>query len=117
MYVPFLADQKLKHGTIKVYLSAIRNLQIASGLSDPFAGAAMPQHNQVMKGIHVKWVEAERGIEKRKRLPITPATLLNLKKVWSGRMSDFDTKMIWAACCLCFFCVSSGRGDDGTGGR
>ena len=41
--------------------------------------------------------------EKRKHLPITPAILLNLNKVWSRRMADFDTKMIWAACCLCFF--------------
>ena len=43
MYVSYLAEQKLKHSSIKVYLSAVRNLQIASGHSDPFAGAAMPQ--------------------------------------------------------------------------
>ena len=101
MYVSFLADQKLKHSTIKVYLSAVRNLQIAAGHSDPFAGAAMPQLDQVMKGI--KRVEAEKGSQKRERLPITPAILLKLREAWSGKMADFDTKMIWAACCLAFF--------------
>ena len=36
-YVSFLAGEGIKHSTIKVYLSAIRFLQIASGLGDPFA--------------------------------------------------------------------------------
>ena len=40
-YVSHLAEQKLKHGTIKVYLSAVRNMQITSGLSDPFAEVAI----------------------------------------------------------------------------
>ena len=101
MYVSYLAEQKLKHCSIKVYLSAVRNLQIASGHSDPFAGAAMPQLDQVMKGI--KRVQAESGSDKREHLPISPSILLRLKKVWSASMSDHDTKMIWAACCLCFF--------------
>ena len=101
VYVSFLADLHLKHSTIKVYLSAVRNLQIAAGHSDPFAETAMPQLDQVMKGI--KRVEAEKGIEKRECLPITPDILLKLKEVWSSKMAEFDTKMIWAACCLCSF--------------
>ena len=56
MYVSYLAEQKLKHGSIKVNLSAVHNWQIAS--CHP-VGAAMPQLDQVMKGI--KWVQAERG--------------------------------------------------------
>ena len=62
-FVSYLADQKLKHGTIKVYLSAIRNLQIASGRTDPFAGVAWPRLDQVMRGI--KRVEAEKGGDER----------------------------------------------------
>ena len=101
MYVSYLAEQNLKHGSIKVYLSAVRNLQIASGHPDPFVGAAMPQLDQVMKGI--KRVQAEKGGNQRERLPISPSILLGLKKVWSASMSEHDTKMVWAACCLCFF--------------
>ena len=36
MYVSYLAESGLKHSTIKVYLSALRHMQIASGLPDPF---------------------------------------------------------------------------------
>ena len=101
MYVSYLAEQKLKYGSMKVYLSAVRNLQIASGHSDPFTGSAMPQLDQVMKGI--KRVQAESGSNKRERLPISPSILLRLKAVWSASMGEHDTRMIWAACCLCFF--------------
>ena len=94
----YLAEQKLKHRSIKVYLSIVSNLQIASGLPDPFTGAAMPQ---LLKGI--KRVEAESGNDKRERLPISPSILIKLKEAWSDSMLNRDTKMIWAACCLCFF--------------
>ena len=100
-FVSYLADQKLKHGTIKVYLSAVRNLQIASGRTDPFAGVAWPRLDQVMRGI--KRVEAEKGGDKRQRLPISPLILTKLKEAWSPHKDEYDTKMIWAASCLCFF--------------
>ena len=101
MYVSYLAEQKLKHGSVKVYLSTVRNWQIASGHPDPFVGAAMPQLDQVMK--EIKRVQAERGGDKREHLPISPSILLSLKRVWSASMSEHDTKMVWAACCVCFF--------------
>ena len=101
MYVSYLAEQNLKHGSIKVYLSAVRNWQIASGHPGPFVGAAMPQLDQVMKGI--KRVQTEKGGNKRECLPISPSILLCLKRVWSASMSEHDTNMVWAACCLCFF--------------
>ena len=100
-YVSYLADQGLKHCTIKVYLSAIRNLQISYGLGDPFAGVAWPQLDLVMRG--VKRAEAEKGVTARERLPISPGILSQLKGVWSSSGHTHDTKMIWAACTLCFF--------------
>lgn len=100
-YVSFLANSGLKHCTLKVYLSAVRHLQISHGLADPFAGQAWPQLDQVMRGI--KRVEAEKGITKRERLPISPSILMQLKWVWSSSGHTHDTKMIWAACTLCFF--------------
>ena len=96
-----LANQNLKHGTIKVYLSAVRQLQIKYGMSDAFAGTAWPQLDLVMRGI--KRVETERGMSKRERLPISPCLLRKLKEVWSPQSLEHDIKMIWAACCLCFF--------------
>ena len=81
-YVSYLADQHLKHATIKVYLSAIRQLQIATGLPDPFAGTAWPRLDQMMKGI--KRVEAEKGTVKRERLPISPLILSNSGALRTG---------------------------------
>ena len=100
-YVSYLANQHLKHTTIKVYLSAIRHLQIAAGLTDPFASVAWPRLDQVIRGI--KRVEAEKGTNKKERLPISPVILSKLKEAWSQEKDKYDTKMIWAACCLCFF--------------
>ena len=100
-YVAYLANQGLRHCTIKVYLSAVRNLQITYGYEDPFAGTAMPQLDLVMRGI--KRVEAEKGISKRERMPISPLILGQLKGVWSPAGHTHDTKMIWAACTLEYF--------------
>ena len=43
-------------------------------------------------------VEAEKGTEKRERLPISPMNLKSLKEAWADK-DDYDTK---SACCLCF---------------
>ena len=99
-FVAFLADESLQHRTIKTYLSGLRFFQIRSGLADPFQ-SPMPRLDYVLKG--VKRVQAESGRGNRERLPITPAILRKLKEVWSESAGDPDTKLIWAACCLCFF--------------
>ena len=100
-YVSFLANDNLKHSTLKVYLSAARNLQISAGMPDPFGGVAFHQLQQVMRGI--KRAEAEKGVGAKQRLPITPVLLKKLWEVWSCKREEHDTKMLWAACCLCFF--------------
>ena len=51
----------------------------------------------------IKKREAEKGVGPRERLPITPPLLVRLKEVWSASGGDRDSKMVWAACCLCFF--------------
>lgn len=117
-FVTHLALQGLKHRSIKVYLSATRHMQIAEGLPDPFQ-SAMPRLEYVLKG--VKRSQAEEGSSSRARLPITPAILRGLKRVWDGRSHDWDTRMVWAACCLSFFAlrrklyaVPKSRRDDDT---
>lgn len=91
-YVSFLANDNLKHSTIKVYLSGVRQLQIAAGGTDPFAGVAFPQLHQVMRGI--KRNEAEKGVEKRQCLPITPMLLKKLWQAWSPNGQEHDQKML-----------------------
>ena len=102
-FVTFLADEQLKHCTIKTYLSGVRYLQIREGFGDPFQGssALMPRLEYILKG--VKRVQAQTVGEGRVRLPITPSILRKLKGVWSATAADRDAKMIWAASCLCFF--------------
>ena len=99
-FVAHLANEGLKFRTIKVYLSAIRHLQIEAGMSDPFK-ESMPRLEYVTKGI--KKHEVEKGVRERPRLPITPLLLLKMKAAWEASAASFDTKMLWAASCLCFF--------------
>ena len=60
----------------------------------------MPQLEYAIKG-------AKRLSKSKKhtRLPITPEILLRLKNYWSTstELQGRDTKMLWGACCLCFF--------------
>ena len=69
-----LANGGLKHRTIKVYLSAVRHMQIAAGQQDPFGSGAvpMPRLEYVMRGIKRKEVSQHDGTDGRERLPITP---------------------------------------------
>ena len=103
LFVSQIALEGICHRTIKVYLSAIRHMHIAEGLPDPFI-ATMPKLHYVVGG--VKRAQAEEGRSGRTRLPITPEILRKVKRVWAdateGRICR-DTRMVWAACCLCFF--------------
>ena len=95
-----LADEGLKYRSIKTYLSGVRYFHIKAGVADPFRGA-VPLLDYIMRGI--KKNEARMGEASRDRLPITPDIMRRLKEVWSASGDSPDTKMIWAACCLCFF--------------
>ena len=105
MYVSYLVDQSLKHGTTKVYLSAILNLQIASGWADPFAGVACPC---LMR--EIKRVEVEKGGDKRQCLPISPLILTKLKEAWFPRKDEYNTKM--GSILLMLLCISPSWGND-----
>jgi len=50
-FVSHLAQQGLKYRTIKVYLSAVRHLQIAGNYPDPFGGSPMPKLEYVLRGV------------------------------------------------------------------
>lgn len=99
-FVAYLADESLQHRSIKAYLSGLRYFQIKTGLGDPFE-RHMPRLSYVVKG--VKRVQAASGSVARQRLPITPDILRQLRGVWSATAGNRDTKLMWAASCLCFF--------------
>ena len=99
-FVAQLAEEHLKHRTIKAYLSGIRFFQIKDGLGDPFQHKAMPLLEYVMTGI--KREQARGGEPPRLRLPITPDVLRILKTAWLQK-GDHDGIMLWAAACTGFF--------------
>lgn len=98
-FVALLAETGLKCRTIKVYLSAVHFLHIEEGYGDPFSSSLHRLH-YTLQGI--KRVEAEKGTEKRERLPISPDILRKINGVWEMSTIQPDTKMLWAACCLGF---------------
>ena len=81
-FVAFVANSGLAHQTVKCYLSAIRHLQIKSGMGDPQI-SAMPKLE------HVLWVikkeHSKQANITKPRLPMTPNILLKLRSVEGGR--------------------------------
>ena len=100
-FVAKLAEEGLKHRTIKAYLSGVRHLHIMEGLGDPFK-QPLEQLHYVLRG--VKRCEGEQGKTTRERLPISPEILRSIKVEW-GRVQPLshDRVMLWAACCVAFF--------------
>ena len=96
-----LACQKQSSQNIKVYLLAIRHMQITLGLPEPQGFSAMPRLRLVQSGI--QRTHATQQTETRVRLPITPAILLKLKEHWTPHKADADIVMLWAATSLCIF--------------
>ena len=99
LFITYLANLGLAHGTIRTYLAAIRYLHISRDLPEP-RSTPMPKLSLVERGIQrVKSSE----VSGRERLPITPMILWQIKALWSIRAHEFDIVMLWAACCIAFF--------------
>ena len=94
LFVGFLDQQQLSHGTIKSYLAAVRYEKIAQCMGSPNNGA-IPQLEYVLKG-----VKKATPASSRDRLPITPDILVRLRQ-------PHNAKMLWAASCLFFFFSAS----------
>ena len=106
-FAAHLADVGLKHRSVKP-IYRVRFFQVKVRCNDPLQGVQVPRLEYVTRGI--KNNEVKTGSGSRERLPITPVILRCLQGVWSKSGGERDTKLIWAACCLCFFCFSaSGR--------
>ena len=85
-------------GTIRSYLSAIRFVQIRTGLPDPTLPPS-PRLPYVLKGIRKQSPQHVR----LQRMPITPSLLYNIHSLWSKEAITFDRVMLWAAFCTGFF--------------
>ena len=85
-----------------MYLSALRHKQVALGFPDP-QHSMMPKLKVIINGItraKAKQPATSRG---KPRLPITPAILHQIKRVWSRDSTDPDTIMLWAVYTTAFF--------------
>ncbi len=97
-YAAYLAEGNLTSTTIRLYLAALRYLQIAKGLPDPNL-MSNPYLQLVLRGIQ----RSSTGQPRPKRLPITPLILQQLHSLWSTQPIAYDKVMLWATCCLGFF--------------
>ena len=97
-FVAWLYRQQLSASTVKNYLAAVRFTQISLGLGDPHIGD-MPHLSYVVRGM--KRLAASG--QQRRRLPITPSILLQIKQAWLGGALQAEAVMLWAAATMCFF--------------
>ena len=97
-FVAFLARSSLSYASIRLYLSAVRHLQISIGLPD-LSLQSNPRLDYVMRGIRRQLPQYTRP----RRMPITPSILLALYQSWSAQPVSYTDMMLWAACCLAFF--------------
>ena len=94
-----LANEGLAHSTIKVYLSALRNLHTATGHHQTFASQLIPRLEQVLQGI--KRTQASKSTP-RVRLPITLQLMHKIRTALLQEPHDYRNILLWAACCIAF---------------
>ena len=97
-FVAFLFSLSLSYSSIRLYLCAVRHLQIMGNLPDP-ALTAFPKLNYALRGLRR---EGPR-LRTCPWLPITPELLRKIYQVWSQRPKSYNQTMLWAAFCLGFF--------------
>ena len=89
-------SSSVSHGTIRVYLAAVKNLHVEFGYSLDFT--SMPLLYKTLRGIRTSL-----GTPKRTSLPITISILHSIHdKLKLGHSLDPDSSMLWAAFTLAF---------------
>ena len=109
-FTAHLTRDKLAPQTIKVYLSAIRHMQITMGLPEPREFSSMPRLRLVQAG--VQRLHSNNPERVKVHLPITPAILRRIKEHWTPYHKDSDILMLWAAATVCLFRLLQSRGDN-----
>ena len=99
LFITHLAVSNVSHGTIKVYLSAVRHMHICRGLRKHFRKQLTPRLLLILRGI----IKHQADIHPvRKCLPITIQLLGRIRHLLSKQPSYVNTTL-WAMCCLAFF--------------
>ena len=101
-FVAYLGIKNVSSGTIKVYLSAVRQLHIRKGKPPP-PTADMARLNQVLRGVKIAQASDSQVAKAKQRLPITPDILRQIKGRWKKEPPSQDKIMLWAAFLTCFF--------------
>lgn len=99
LFVSSMANN-ISHGTIKVYLSAVRHMHVIVGLHTHFSQQLTPRLQLTLNGIKRSQVASS---PPRVRLPITLQLMQKIKNLLLQQPDSYDTIMLWAACCLAFF--------------
>ena len=94
-FASYLA-RSVRHGTIKRYLAAVRNLHICCGHSDPLQGKLL------LKKVFTE-ILLYQGQSRILRQPVTPSVLLVIRHILRGWLDTKDFSVIWAAFTLAFF--------------
>jgi len=94
-FASYLA-RTVRHGTIKTYLAAVRNIHIISGYKDPLRGRFLLK--EILRGI-LRY----QGSPRIRRQPVTPGVLLAIRPILHSWPGPRDFSMIWAAFTLAFF--------------
>lgn len=89
MFLGHLAQQGLAYQTIKVYLSAVRNLHVSAGLHNKFAEQLTPRLETVLKGIK----KDKAAANPRTRLPVTFKIMENLRGTFNKKPTDHNNIM------------------------
>ena len=96
IYFPSYIARTVKHSTIKLYLSAVRNLHISCGHGNPLHGKLLL--HEVLWGI-VRY----QGRSRILRQPVTPVVLAAIQPILSTWFGEQDFTMFWTAFTLAFF--------------
>ena len=101
-FATFLAQKGFAPSSMKLYMAAIRHIQIVQGLPEPRTLSSLPRLRLVINGIARSRAQNHQTSAKP-RLPITTPILQKIFESLSARPPTHDNFMLWAACSLCFF--------------
>ena len=94
------SKQNITYSTTKVYISAIRNLHVASGQHRHFTDQLTPRLEQVLHGIKK---EQSYRLPTKIYLPITIEIMRQIKELLLQNPHDCNSILMWAVCCAAFF--------------
>ena len=100
LFVTHLATSGLSDTSIKVYLSAIHSMHVATGQHIGFDQQLTPRLQQVLKRI-----QRTQAISKASRIrrPITMDIMKAVMNLLLQKDASYDNIMMWVACCTAFF--------------